>query len=185
MSTGIALFHWSLPYRITRSRYGVYGTVLLRTTESQACDLTVARPLCAMTKRGERPMTMTAVRTEALTRSDAVLRILEVLDTARPGPVERLVLEGMAYMAQQPDYERKDCRVLRAFDSDEWRPDLHDSMAYLQQMGRVQHHAGSYSLTARGQERLQAIDDPPGLDRQNEVEELQTLAHYVRTGLGL
>ena len=129
-------------------------------------------------------MPTTAIRSAVLTRSDAVLRILEVLDAEEASPVERLLLEGMAYMAQQPGYDNKDCRVLRAFDSDDWRLDLHESMAYLQQMDRVMHSAGSYSLTIQGQDRLRAIDTPPGLDCSKEETEIQSLAQFVREGLG-
>lgn len=129
-------------------------------------------------------MSMTATYSGVLTRSDAVLRILEVLDS-QSTPVERLLLEGMAYMTQQSGYDNKDCRVLRAFDGDDWRLGLHESIAYLQQMDRVKHSAGHYALTDLGEDRLSAIDPPPELDASNEEDVIRSLAQFVREGLSL
>lgn len=128
---------------------------------------------------------MTAAYSGVLTRSDAVLRILEVLDAEESGPVERLLLEGMAYMTQQSGYDSKHCRVLRAFDGDDWRSGLYKSIAYLQQMDRVKHSAGHYALTDLGEERLGEIDTPPELDADNEETVIRSLAQFVREGLSI
>ena len=130
-------------------------------------------------------MSMTATYHGVLTRSDAVLRILQVLDAKESAPVERLLLEGMAYMTQQSGYDDKNCRVLRAFDDDASRLGLHESIAYLQQMDRVKHAAGCYVLTDLGGQRLEAIDLPPELDTDNEETVIRSLAQFVRRGLSL
>ena len=130
-------------------------------------------------------MAATATATVNLSRSDAILRILEVLESADAPPVQRLLLEGMAFVAQQPTFDEKQCRVLRSFDSEEWLLDFHESLAYLQQMGRIKRTAGEYFLTRRGHEQLENLDESPRLDLQHESQQIQDLAQRVRSGLGL
>lgn len=120
-----------------------------------------------------------------LTRSDAVLRILDVLDSSGSPSAPRLLLEGMAYMAQQPGYDTQPCRVLRAFDGDDWRLGLHGSLAYLLQMDRASHVSGRWSLSDLGRQRLAEIETPAGLDQRQEAEDILRLARFVREGLGV
>ena len=88
-------------------------------------------------------------------------------------------------MAMQPSYNQERCRVLRAFDSEEWLLDFHESLAYLQQMGRIERINGYYTLTPEGRERLQAIGDLPESDLQYEARQIRNIAQEVRSGLGL
>ena len=88
-------------------------------------------------------------------------------------------------MAQQPSYSAAECRVLRAFDSEEWLLNFHESLAYLRQMGRIERINGYYTLTPEGKERLRAIGDLPESGLENEALQIRNIAQEVRTGLGL
>ena len=131
-------------------------------------------------------MTKTATDFGALARSDAILRILDAISNTNSNSEERLVLEGIAYIAQQPSLRDKKCRVLRAFDSKEWLLDFHESLAYLQEMRRVELTGGRYALTAAGRRHLQtAIGEPPGRNLREETEQIQKISDTVRVALGL
>ena len=88
-------------------------------------------------------------------------------------------------MAQQPSYSSADCRVLRAFDSEEWLLDFHESLAYLRQMGRIERTNGHYTLTTAGENRLHGIGDLPESGLEYEAQQIRRIAQEVRTGLGL
>ena len=118
-----------------------------------------------------------------LGRADAILRVVEVVTSSGRTPVRRLLVEGVAYMAQQPSYAGERSRVLRAFDSQGWMLDLHESLAYLQQMNRVERIEGLYTLTQDGKDRLQTINTAPGLDLEHEAQQIENIARTVRAGL--
>ena len=99
--------------------------------------------------------------------------------------VERLILEGIAYIATQPPYSEADCRVLRAFHSEDWLLNFHESLAYLQEMGRVELIAGKYALTQAGKDRLCSIAAPPELNVQSETQQIYTISEDVSKRLGL
>lgn len=128
---------------------------------------------------------MTEAPPASLARSDAILRLLEAITASTEAPVQRLLLEGIAYMAQQPPYAESNCRVLRAFNSEEWLLDFHESLAYLQQMGRVKRVDGRYTLASKGEKRLAEINDVSGVDLNDEASKIVGIANKVRIGLRL
>lgn len=75
--------------------------------------------------------------------------------------------------------------MLGAFGSNEWLLDFHESLAYLQQMDRVERIKGRYVLTQRGRDRLQAINEPLGSHLEHEARQIRDIAKEVRVGLGL
>ena len=75
--------------------------------------------------------------------------------------------------------------MLRAFDSQEWLLDFHKSLAYLQQMDRVERVNGRYTMTVEGRRRLEEINDAPELGIAYEAQQIRDMAERVRTGLDL
>lgn len=76
--------------------------------------------------------------------------------------------------------------MLRAFDSEQWLLDFHESLAYLQQMDRVERIDGKYTLTQQGRERIEEINDRiPGSNVDYEAQQILRMAKRVRVGLGL
>lgn len=130
-------------------------------------------------------MSTAVVPRSRLSRSDAILCLLDAVTSPDSSPVQRLLLEGIVCMAQQPSYAEKECRVLRAFDSEEWLLDFHESLAYLQQMGRIRRVHGKYELASEGKEHLATINHEAGLDLDQEASEINCIADKVRTGFGL
>ena len=61
--------------------------------------------------------------------------------------------------------------------------DLHESLAYLQQMGCVERVEGLYTLAEDGRERLQMINAAPGLDLGHEAQQIESIGRTVRAGL--
>ena len=126
-----------------------------------------------------------------LNRSDAILRILEVWDE----PEERLILEGLAYLATTKPWVDVDCRILRTFDkgrSGNWLLDTQESIAYLQEMGWVEIIRGLYALTEAGRTRLNDLErvysphlpDYPFMLTQ-EAERIKAMKEIVHERLGI
>ena len=130
-------------------------------------------------------MTMTDNHPSVLARSDAILRTLDAISSKNSSCVERLILEGIAYIAQQDPYRQAECRVLRAFDSQDRLLDFHESLAYLQEMGRVELIGGQYALTSSGQNRLDTIGPPSTRTKEDETDRIHKISETVRTGLDL
>lgn len=132
-------------------------------------------------------MTSTVGYSDPLARSDAILRILDAISSTNSNSEERLVLEGIAYIAQQPSHRDKKCRVLRAFDAfdSEWLLDFHESLAYLQETRRVELTGGRYALTEAGKRHHETIGQPLERSLQEENEHIQNISHTVRVALGL
>lgn len=130
-------------------------------------------------------MTTTTEAVLPLSRSDAILRVMQILCLSESRAVERILLEGIVFMAQRPTYAERRCRVLQAFNSENWLLDFHESLAYLQQMGQVQKTAGEYHLTELGSEQLSTLAELSDIDMGNESKQIHQLASRVRVGLGL
>ena len=130
-------------------------------------------------------MTETVTYNGALTRSDAILRILEALSSTNSRSEERLILEGIAYIAQQPSHREIKCRVLRAFDSEGWLLDFHESLAYLQETRRVELTGGRYALTEAGRRDVAGIGEPAEWNLQAETEQIRKISDMVRVAFGL
>lgn len=120
---------------------------------------------------------------EALAQPDAVLRVLEALQQGQIPAPHRILLEGFAFLANQPEFRQKNCRVFRAFNKEQWQLELHESLNYLEQARRVRRDKGKYSLTPAGAARLDPIlASGPA---QKELLEIQHLAQRVIVGLDL
>ena len=118
-----------------------------------------------------------------LGRPDAILRVLDVVTSSGRVPVERLLIEGIACIAQQAHYAGEGSRALRAFDSHEWLLDFHESLAYLRKMYRVERVNGLYTLAPDGTDRLRTLNAAPGQDLEHEAQQIQGIARSARAGL--
>ena len=132
-------------------------------------------------------MTITAAPPVPLTRPQAVLRIMDALRQDN-SPPRRLLLEGIAYLAQRPEYDDSDCRViaaLRTEASQDWLLELHESLAYLQSINQISWAEGRYSLTPQGERCVDPLRHAPGVDEELEIKRIRGLADIVRTGFGI
>lgn len=132
-------------------------------------------------------MTITAAPPAPLTRPQAVLRIMDAL-RQDSSPPRRLLLEGIAYLAQRPEYDESDCRVIAALRTDasqDWLLELHESLAYLQSINQISWAEGRFRLTPRGEECVDPLRKARGVDEELEVKRIRDLAGIVRTGFGI
>ena len=130
-------------------------------------------------------MTEPATQNGALTRSDAILRILGALSPTNSNSGERFILEGIAYIAQQPSYKDRKCRVIRALGSEEWMLDFHESLSYLQEIRRVELTGGRYALTEAGEKHLETLGEPHERTLEEETAQIRIMSDTVRIALGL
>ena len=132
-------------------------------------------------------MSTTTAPPATLTRPQAVLRILDALQPDS-SPPRRLLLEGIAYLAQRPDYDKSDCRVIAALRTDasqDWLLGLHESLVHLQAMKQIRRTEGRYTLTQSGKECVDPLRKAPGVDEELEVKRIRALADRVRAGFGI
>lgn len=123
---------------------------------------------------------------DSLTMSDGILLILDALETDEPSrSAERTLLEGMASIARLPHLDASSCPILAAFKRDDWLLYMHESLAYLQQMDRIEQATDGFELTVFGRQRLDTglarWRDDPSVD----YDQVRRLAERVREGLGL
>lgn len=122
-----------------------------------------------------------------ITRAQAVLCVLDALEPDGPPP-RRLLLEGIAYLAQRPDYDKSDCRVIAALRTDasqDWLLELHESLVHLQAMKQIRRTEGRYTLTQSGKDCVGSLRNTPGVDEELETERIRALAARVRSGFGI
>lgn len=94
--------------------------------------------------------------TDEFSRSDAVLRIIDVLESQGVRTSQPL-LEGIAYLAKRPDYQQLNCRAITALQVDEscqnWALELRTALLSLSDSESVRVADGCYSLTRQGKQR--------------------------------
>lgn len=125
--------------------------------------------------------------TAPLTRPQAVLRILDALQPDS-SPPRRLLLEGIAYLAQKSRDDKSDCRVIAALRTDasqDWLLELHESLVHLQATNQIRRTEGRYTLTPIGKESVDPLRTAQGVDAEREVKRIRALANRVRTGFGI
>lgn len=139
------------------------------------------------TEETSRVMTITSTPPQVLSQPDAVLRVLDTLREAN-APAQRLLLEGIAYLARKPEHRDGGCRVLNAFDSHEsqdWLLSLHESLVCLEDVDQIRRYEGEYSLTRRGRERASELKTSEQDLADHESRKIQNLAKQVRETLSI
>lgn len=132
------------------------------------------------------PSSAESAESNPFTMSDGILLILDALESdQQPRAAQRTLLEGLASIARLPHMRSSTCPALATFKKDDWLVCLHESLAYLQQMDRIEQTSDGFELTHFGRERLRgdlaAWSPGQGVDYSN----VRHLASRVREGLGL
>lgn len=140
---------------------------------------------------------------DVLPRSMSILAILRIINNHENNRTVTLWrhLQGIAYIAHQPEFKQRDCRLFKSFadpaddnrsngpDRRTWLLDFAESYGYLRQMGYIDRlvHVGHWFLTRAGAEALDNHIERNGVlpVQADEVETVLAASERVRVGLDL